>query len=40
MDGRAKWLQTAANIFDLMYTDADDSRRSISIGFLKDSAKQ
>lgn len=39
MDGRAKWLQTAANIFDLMYTDSDDSRRSISIGFQKDSAK-
>lgn len=40
MDGRAKWLQTAANIFDLMYTDSDDSRRSINIGFTKNSANQ
>jgi len=40
MEGRAKWLQTAANIFDLMYTDSEDSRRQISIGFQKDSAKQ
>jgi len=39
-DKRAKWLQAAVNIFDLMYTDSeDDSRRSITIGFQKDSAK-
>jgi hypothetical protein len=38
---RAKWLQAAVNIFDLMYTESeDDSRRSITIGFQKDSAKQ
>jgi hypothetical protein len=38
---RAKWLQAAVNIFDLMYTEAeDDSRRTITIGFHKDSAKQ
>lgn len=39
MDNRAKWLQAAINIFDLMYTDADDGRRSISIDLKKDSAK-
>jgi len=39
IDGRAKWLQAAVNIFDLMYTDSDDSRRSINIDFKKDSAK-
>jgi hypothetical protein len=39
MEGRAKWLQAAINIFDLMYTDSDDSRRSIGIELKKDSAK-
>jgi hypothetical protein len=40
-DKRAKWLQAAVNIFDLMYTEAeDDSKRTITIGFQKDSAKQ
>ena len=40
-DKRAKWLQAAVNIFDLMYTESeDDSRRTITIGFQKDSAKQ
>jgi hypothetical protein len=39
MEGRSKWLQAAINIFDLMYTDSDDSRRSISIELKKDSAK-
>jgi len=39
-DGRIKWLQTAANIFDLMYTNSDDdNKRSISVDFKKDSAK-
>lgn len=39
-DKRAKWLQAAVNIFDLMYTESeDDSRRTITIGFQKDSAK-
>jgi len=38
---RAKWLQAAVNIFDLMYTESeDDSKRTITIGFQKDSAKQ
>lgn len=36
---RAKWLQAAVHIFDLMYTDSeDDSKRSITIGFQKNSA--
>lgn len=40
-DKRAKWLQAAVNIFDLMYTESeDDSKRTITIGFQKDSAKQ
>jgi hypothetical protein len=39
VEGRAKWLQAAVNIFDLMYTDSDDSRRSINIDFKKDSAR-
>ena len=38
-EGRAKWLQAAINIFDLMYTDSEDSRRSLTIGFQKDSAR-
>jgi len=40
-DKRAKWLQAAINIFDLMYTESeDDSKRTITIGFQRDSAKQ
>jgi len=39
IEGRAKWLQAAINIFDLMYKDSDESRRSISIDLRKDSAK-
>jgi hypothetical protein len=40
MDGRIKWLQTAANIFDLMYTNSDeDNKRAINITFQKDSAR-
>jgi hypothetical protein len=38
MEGRSKWLEAAIKIFDLMYTDSDDSRRSISIELKKDSA--
>lgn len=37
-EDRAKWLQAAINIFDLMYTDSDDSRRALTIGFQKNSA--
>lgn len=39
VESRAKWLQAAINIFDLMYTDSDDSRRSLNIDFKKDSVK-
>jgi hypothetical protein len=39
IENRAKWLQAAINIFDLMYTDSDDSRRSINIDLKKDSAR-
>jgi hypothetical protein len=40
-DKRAKWLQAAVNIFDLMYTESEDeAKRTITIGFQKDSAKQ
>jgi hypothetical protein len=39
MEARAKWLQAAINIFDLMYLDTDDSRRSLGIELKKDSAK-
>jgi len=38
-DKRARWLEAMVKIFDLMYTDSeDDSRRSITIGFQKNSA--
>lgn len=39
MENRAKWLQAAINIFDLMYTDSDDGRRGINIELKKDSAR-
>jgi hypothetical protein len=39
VEQRAKWLQAAVHIFDLMYTDSDDSRRSITVEAKKDSAK-
>lgn len=39
-DARAKWLETAANIFDLLYKNSDDNNRVISIRLEKDSAKQ
>lgn len=39
VEGRTKWLQAAVNIFDLMYTDSDDSRRSITVEAKKDSAR-
>jgi hypothetical protein len=39
MDARSKWLEAAIRIFDLMYTDSDDGRRSITIELKKDSAK-
>jgi len=39
-EGRAKWLETAANIFDLLYKNSDDNNRVISIKVEKDSVKQ
>jgi hypothetical protein len=38
-EARAKWLETAANIFDLLYKNSDDNNRVISIRVEKDSAK-
>jgi hypothetical protein len=38
MDGRRKWLQTAANIFDLMYQTAVDDTSELSITVTKSSA--
>jgi len=38
-EARAKWLETAANIFDLMYKNSDGNNRVISIRVEKDSAK-
>jgi hypothetical protein len=38
-EGRAKWLETAANIFDLLYKNSDDNNRVISIRVEKDSAR-
>jgi len=37
-EARAKWLQAAINIFDLMYTDSDERGRSLTVGFQKSSA--
>jgi hypothetical protein len=31
LDERAKWLRTAASIFDLVYTDSERERRAIGI---------
>jgi hypothetical protein len=39
VEGRTKWLQAAVTIFDLIYTDSDDSRRSITIEAKKDSVR-
>ena len=38
LEGRKKWLQTASNIFDLMYT-APDSEGELSVTLAKTSAK-
>jgi len=39
IDGRKKWLQTAANIFDLMYSTNEKDVGELSITYLKASAK-
>ena len=38
LDDRAKWLRTAAGIFDLVYKAGDDEHREISIAFVKQEA--
>lgn len=38
LDDRAKWLRTAAGIFDLVYKAGEDERREISIAFVKQEA--
>jgi hypothetical protein len=38
IDDRAKWLRTAAGIFDLVYKAGEDERREISIAFVKQEA--
>lgn len=39
LDGRRKWLQAAANLFDLIYIDTDDSGKSLAITVKDESAK-
>lgn len=39
LEGRKKWLQTAANIFDLMYKSSDSDTGELSIALDKTSAK-
>lgn len=39
LEGRKKWLQTASNIFDLMYTAPEDASGELSVVYTKDSAK-
>jgi hypothetical protein len=39
LQGRRKWLLAALNIFDLMYTDSDESKGSLKIEVEKGSAK-
>jgi hypothetical protein len=38
LDDRAKWLRTAAGIFDLVYKAGDGEHREISIAFVKQEA--
>jgi hypothetical protein len=35
LDDRAKWLRTAASVFDLVYKAGDDEHREISIALAK-----
>lgn len=39
VEARKKWLQTAANIFDLMYSGNNDDAGELSISLKRDSAK-
>ena len=35
LDDRAKWLRTAASVFDLIYQSADGEYREINVSFAK-----
>ena len=35
LDDRAKWLRTAASIFDLVYKVGDGERRQVSVAFVR-----
>ena len=39
LDDRAKWLRTAASIFDLVYTVGDGEARQLSIAFVRQDAE-
>jgi hypothetical protein len=39
LDDRAKWLRTAASIFDLVYTVGDGERRQLSVAFVRQDAE-
>ncbi|MGA7457976.1 MAG: hypothetical protein WBW51_11770 [Methyloceanibacter sp.] len=38
LDDRAKWLRTAASIFDLVYKVGDGERRQLSVAFVRQDA--
>jgi hypothetical protein len=38
LDDRAKWLRTAASVFDLVYKAGDDEQRGISVGITERNA--
>ena len=40
LEDRAKWLRTAASIFDLVYRTEDGEQRELSIGFAKRGAER
>ena len=40
VDDRAKWLRTAASIFDLVYKAGDGELREISVAFAKPEAER
>jgi hypothetical protein len=40
LDDRAKWLRTAASIFDLVYQAGDGELREISVAFAKPAAER
>jgi hypothetical protein len=39
LNDRAKWLRTAASIFDLVYTVGDGEARQLSIAFVRQDAE-